>query len=283
MIKTILNLMELVLFKHSIFSFPFIFIAMIVSSNGFLDIKLIIFAIIATITARNFGMGMNRLLDKETDQLNERTKNRPSVDGRLSNNIIILFIFINSLIFISISYYINLLAFYLSIPILIILGSYPLFKRFSIFAHIVLGISLGLAPIAGVVAVSAEIPLWSIFLSLGVIFWVAGFDLLYSLQDIDFDKQHNLYSIPSKYGKSKTLVISRIFHVFTIFFWYLFVKTASLEVFAYFSIVISMIMFFYQHKIVAQNLNRINKAFFTINGLIGIIFLILVILDFIFR
>ena len=271
--------MELVLFKHSIFSFPFIFIAMIVASNGDLDLKLIIFAIVATITARNFAMGMNRLLDKKIDSLNPRTKNRPSVDGRLSKNSILFFIIINAIIFISISFYINNLAFYLSFPILIIIGSYPLFKRFSIFAHIVLGISLGFAPIAGVIAVNSEITLWSLFLSLGVIFWVAGFDLLYSLQDISFDKKHNLYSIPSKYGVKKTLIISKIFHSLTVIFWLLFVIIASLGIFSYLAIFISLIMFIYQHLLVNTNLENINKAFFTINGFIGIIFLIFTILD----
>ena len=111
----------------------------------------------------------------------------------------------------------------LSLPILIIIGSYSYFKRFSYLAHIILGISLGLAPIAGVVAVSETIPFWSILLSIGVMFWVAGFDLLYSLQDIDVDKKLSLHSIPSKFGAKKTMLFSKVFHFLTVAFWLLFV------------------------------------------------------------
>jgi len=114
-----------------------------------------------------------------------------------------------------VAYLINRLALQLSIPILIVLAAYTLFKRFSAAAHLILGISLGLAPIAGVVAVLGEVTAWSLYLAAGVMFWVAGFDLLYSLQDMEFDKQHGLHSIPSKFGAVKTMWIARIFHLLT--------------------------------------------------------------------
>jgi len=162
---------------------------------------------------------------------------------------------------------------------LAILAGYSLFKRFSSFAHIILGISLGLAPIAGVVAVNATITLWSILLSLGVVFWVAGFDLLYSLQDIEFDKEEGLHSVPSIYGSKCTLLISKIFHSLTVLFWLLFALTYGGGFFAYAGIVVSAVMLYMEHKIVNKDFNKIDKAFFTMNGYLGIIFFIFILLD----
>ncbi len=277
--KLLLDLNELVMFKHSIFSLPFIFIAMIVSANGFFGWKLFILGILAAISARNFAMGFNRYVDIDIDKDNPRTKNRPSVDGRLSKKQILLFTILNALIFIIVAYFINYLAFWLSFPILLILGAYSLFKRFSSTAHLILGLSLALAPIAGVVAVEAKITMWSILLSLGVMFWVAGFDLLYSLQDIEYDKQKALYSIPSIYGVKATLFISKLFHFLTILFWLLFVIEANLSLFAYLAIIISAFILYNEHKIVSKDFTKIDKAFFTLNGYLGIIFLFFIILD----
>jgi len=273
------NLSELVMFQHSIFSLPFIFIAMVVASHGWFGWKLLFLGILASISARNFAMGVNRYLDRDIDLLNPRTKNRPSVDGRVSENTMLGFIIINALIFILVAFFINALAAKLSIPILFILAIYTFFKRFSSLAHLILGISLGLAPIAGVVAVSGEITLWSLYLAIGVMFWVAGFDLLYSLQDIEFDKAHHLHSIPSKFGAKKTMLIAKVFHILTIVFWMLFVSTAELTFFAQLAILLSAIMLAYEHYLVNQDFTKIDKAFFTINGYLGILFLILIILE----
>jgi len=270
---------ELVMFKHSIFSLPFIFIAMVVASNGWFGFELLIMGILAALSARNFAMGFNRYLDRDIDALNPRTLNRPSVDGRLSPNQIYIFTILNALIFIAVAFFVNDLAFYLSIPILIVIGSYSYFKRFSALAHIILGISLGLAPIAGVVAVSETITLWSIYLSIGVMFWVAGFDLLYSLQDIEVDKELGLHSIPSKFGASKTMLFSKMMHILTIVFWSFFVVEAELGVFAFLAILISIVMLSYEHHLVNKDFTKIDKAFFTVNGYLGIVFFIFIILD----
>ena len=193
-----------------------------------------------------------------------------------------IFTIINALIFIIVAYFVNPLAFYLSIPILIIIASYSYFKRFSYLAHIILGVSLGLAPIAGVVAVSETITLWSLYLAIGVMFWVAGFDLLYSLQDIEVDKKLGLHSIPSKFGSTKTMLFSKILHILTIIFWALFIINANLSLFAYIAVILSAAMLTYEHIIVSRDFTKIDKAFFTINGYLGIVFLILIIIDSIF-
>jgi len=270
---------ELVMFKHSIFSLPFIFIAMITAANGWFGFPLLFLGIGAALTARNFAMGFNRYLDRDIDALNPRTASRPSVDGRISNNQMLIFTVLNALGFIVVAFLVNDLAFYLSVPILIVVGSYSYFKRFSYLAHIILGISLGLAPIAGVVAVSQEITLWSVMLSIGVMFWVAGFDLLYSLQDIEVDKELGLHSIPSKFGVAKTMMISKVFHAFTVVFWLAFVIVSESGMFAYLAVLVGAVMLTYEHIIVNRDFTKIDKAFFTINGYLGIIFFILIVVD----
>ena len=273
---------ELVMFKHSIFSLPFIFIAMVVAANGWFGFKLLILGILAALSARNFAMGFNRFMDRDIDALNPRTVNRPNVDGRISATQMFLFTMANALGFIAVAYFVNDLAFYLSIPILIIIGSYSYFKRFSYLAHVILGISLGLAPIAGVVTVSEGISFWSVLLSIGVMFWVAGFDLLYSLQDIEVDKKLGLHSIPSKFGVEKTMKISKIFHALTVLFWLLFVIISESSYFAYLAVIISALMLSYEHYLVNKDFRKIDKAFFTVNGYLGIIFFVLIVLDNIF-
>lgn len=267
------------MFKHSIFSLPFIFIGMLVAQDGWFGWKLLLLGVLATLTARNFAMGVNRYLDRDVDILNPRTKNRPSVDGRVSNAQMVGFIIINAIGFVAVSYFVNTLALQLSVPILLILGAYTLFKRFSALAHLILGISLGLAPIAGVVAVSGEITLWSLYLAFGVMFWVAGFDLLYSLQDIEFDKKHNLHSIPSRLGAKKTMHIAKLFHILAILFWSLFVYNTYLGVFAEIAVGLSALMLTYEHYLVNKDFNQIDRAFFTVNGYLGFIFLIFIILE----
>jgi len=282
LIKLLKNFNELVMFKHSIFSLPFIFIAMVVAANGWFGFKLLLLGTLAALTARNFAMGFNRYLDRDIDALNPRTINRPSVDGRISAQSMFIFTLLNALGFILVAYFVNSLALYLSIPILIVIGSYSYFKRFSYFAHLILGVSLALAPIAGVVAVSQTITLWSILLSIGVMFWVAGFDLLYSLQDIEVDKKLGLHSIPSKFGVEKTMFISKIFHLLTIIFWSLFVINANLHLFGYIAVVVSAIMLTYEHILVNRDFTKIDRAFFTVNGYLGIIFFILIIFNYLF-
>ncbi len=277
--KRLQDFNELVMFQHTVFSLPFIFIAMIVASDGWFGSTLFFLGALAAISARNAAMGFNRYVDRVYDKENPRTAGRPSVDGRLSGTSIALFTAINGLLFMSVAYFINDLAFYLSGPVLIVLLSYSYFKRFSSMAHIVLGISLGLAPMAGAIAVLDAVPLWSILLSIGVVFWVAGFDLLYSLQDMEFDKTNGLHSIPSKFGSSTTLKISLLFHLLTLAFWYGFVEAAGLGIFAYGAVVFSALMLGYEHYLVRKDFTKIDRAFFTVNGYLGFVFIGLIILD----
>ena len=280
MIQTLKNFNELVMFKHTVFSIPFIMIAMVVAAQGWFGFTLLILGLFAAVTARNFAMGFNRYIDRQFDKDNPRTASRPSVDGRISPFAMVLFILVNAVLFIAVSFLINDLAFKLSIPFLIILGAYSYFKRFSALAHLFLGVALALAPIAGAIAILGTTPIWVYYLALGVMFWVAGFDLLYALQDMEFDKKRGLHSIPAKYGLEGTLRISRTFHFLTAVFWTLFALSADVGILTYIAVGVSSAVLFWEQYIVTQGLDKINRAFFTANGYLGIVFLIMVILDF---
>jgi 4-hydroxybenzoate polyprenyltransferase len=278
----LLKMAKLVKFEHTIFSMPFIFVAMLVGANGWIGIKLFILVVLEAIFARNFAMGVNRYLDRDIDAKNERTKDRPSVNGEVNEKEMLLFIIANGVAFIFFGYFINDLVFYSTPFILAVLGGYSYFKRFSEYAHIVLGVSLGLAPIGGAMAVTNSVPEWSVFLAFGVIFWVAGFDILYSLQDMEFDKKEGLFSIPAKYGLEASLAFSSLLHILTIVFWYLFIYYSHLGFFAYLALFISAGFLWYEQKLVRDNLDNIPKAFFDLNGYLGVIFFVLILIDKVF-
>lgn len=284
MLKKIKDLSELVAFEHTIFSAPFMLIALFCASvkknhSLWFGASLLLLCALALIFARNFAMGFNRYLDRDIDAKNTRTQSRPSVDGRISASAMLIFILINAFCFVIVSYFINSLALWLSLPFLFILGFYSHMKRFSYLAHLVLGVSLGLAPIAGCIAVLGSVPLWCIFLSLGVLFWVAGFDLLYSLQDIEFDKKEGLHSIPSVFGVEKTLWISRAFHLLTLVFWGAFLYSYGCGMLGYVGLGFCSLILLYEQYLVSKDFAHIPKAFFVSNGYLGFVFLIMMVLD----
>ena len=278
------NFSELVAFEHTIFSASFILMAMCVASvetnmSLWVGWETFVLCIVALIGARNFAMGFNRFCDRDINARNERTKSRPSVDGRLSARKILVFCIVNALVFVLSSALINSLALALSVPFLAVLGGYSLMKRFSSLAHLVLGISLGLAPIAGAIAVQGSVPMWSVLLAFGVVFWVAGFDVLYSLQDIQVDRQEGLFSIPSRFGIRHSLLISRGFHICAVVLWCGFVYVAGLGAVAWLGVGLSMGMLIYEQYLVHKNFANIPKAFFVTNGYLGFVFLACIVCD----
>lgn len=293
MIKKIKHFSELVMFEHTIFSAAFSLMALIVAGfilwqqgvrvNWSRIFEVLGFSLLALVCARNFAMGFNRLCDYRIDAQNPRTLNRPSVDGRISILSMVAFCVCNAAIFVFASYFINTLAFELSLPFLLILGAYSLCKRFSFLAHFVLGICLALAPISGGIAVLGRVELWSIFLAIGVMFWVSGFDLLYSLQDMEFDRKMGLFSVPARFGERITLWVSRFSHLFAVVFWALFLYKIQSGFFGILGLLISCAMLCYEQYLVAKDFRNIPKAFFVTNGYLGFIFLIFILLDVIVR
>lgn len=284
MLQMLKNFNELVVFKHSIFALPFILVAIFVANKlqnnelwfGF---KILFLAIICAVSARNFAMAFNRYKDADIDKINPRCANRPSVDGRISTTSNLKFIAINGAIFVLATFFINSLAFKLSLPILAILAFYSYVKRFSVNCHLVLGFCDGISAIAGAVMILNDIPLWSVLLCFGVTFWVAGFDVLYSLQDIDFDKKNSLFSIPSIFGEQTSFYIASLFHAIAVLFWFLFVFSANLGFLAFLGVFVSGVILYFEHKIVKQDFNKIDRAFFTLNGYLSFVFFIFIIFD----
>ncbi|EAK0466506.1 4-hydroxybenzoate polyprenyltransferase [Campylobacter upsaliensis] len=282
------DILELVVFKHSIFALPFLLSAMIVASklkndSVWFGFSALILGIICAVSARNFAMATNRLMDEDIDKDNPRCKDRPNISGRIGKMSVWGFILVNALVFIVCSYFINPFAFYLSFPVLFLLAFYSAFKRFSSLAHLVLGFCLGLAPVAGSIIVLGEIHLFSVILCLGVTFWTAGFDLLYSLQDMEYDKKVGLHSVPAKFGASATLFISAFCHFLATLFWLLFVWVAPLGGLAFFGVLICGAILMAEHLIVRKNFAHIDRAFFTLNGYLSVVFFIFVLVDLLWR
>lgn len=287
-LRKIKDILELIVFKHSIFALPFLFTSMLVAfkianEEHFAHTpslaKALILGIIAAVSARNYAMATNRLMDEDIDKDNPRCANRPNISGRIGKKAVLCFIIANAFIFIITCFFINALAFKLCFGVLFVLALYSAFKRFSSLAHLVLGFCLGLAPIAASVLVLNQIHLYSVILCFGVMFWTAGFDLLYALQDMEYDKKAKLHSIPAKFGKKTTFFLSALFHLLAVLFWLLFAFTSKLGIVAYVGICISGVILFFEHKIVRKNFAQINKAFFTLNGYLSIIFFIFIWID----
>ncbi len=230
------------------------------------------------VTARSTAMAFNRYLDRHFDKLNPRTAIREIPAGIIRAEKALLFIFINAALFIVATYFINPICFYLSPVALFVVLFYSYTKRFTYLCHLVLGLGLSLAPIGAYLAVTGSFALLPLLFSFAVIFWVSGFDIIYALQDIDFDQSQSLYSIPSYWGLKKALTIARVLHVFS----------ASFVIAAYFigdfhyvyllGLLVFVGMLIYQHSIVKPNdLSKVNIAFMTANGIASIVFSVFVI------
>lgn len=244
------------------------------------SIILLTLVILCMIFARSAAMAFNRYLDRSFDAKNPRTAIREIPAGILKANSVLLFTIVNCILFVVCTFFINRLCFYLSpIALLIVLG-YSYTKRFTPLCHLVLGLGLSLAPIGAYLAVTGRFSLLPILFSLAVIFWVSGFDIIYALQDEEFDKSQKLYSIPSWLGKGKALRVSELLHVLSA------VCVIIAGIYGHFGwlywigIAVFAGMLVYQHSIVKPNdLRKVNLAFMTANGTASVVFAIFVIAD----
>lgn len=280
--------LSLVKFSHTIFALPFAllgyFLGTQVKAEGY-DLSLLLKVMLCMVFARSAAMAFNRYIDRDIDAKNPRTAVREIPAGIIKEKSALIFIIINIIGFITTTWFINALCFWLSpIALLVVLG-YSLTKRFTALCHLVLGIGLSLAPIGAFLAVTGYFHPLPIFYSFAIIFWVAGFDIIYALQDEDFDRKEKLSSIPVRLGKKRALNLSLVFHGFTV----LFMGFAALQLPALFpnsgflhwlGLAIFTGLLIYQHSLVTpRDLSKINLAFFTTNGFASIIFCTLIILD----
>lgn len=272
---------ELLKLEHTIFALPFGLASLIILYKIFPSWEKILYILASLVSARTLGMALNRLIDKPFDEKNPRTSIWPHAQGLIKDWEIKLIILLSILLFIFFSYKINFLAFLLSPIVIFFLFIYPLTKRFTYFPHFFLGIVYFLIPIAIDVALNEAVSLMAIFLGIAMACWVSGFDILYSLQDLEFDKKVGLKSIPVKFGIKNALRIARFLHLITflslLLIGYLYSKTTWI----YFTGLILIASFLaYEHSLLKENdLSKINKAFFTINGFISIIFLLVILIN----
>ena len=299
------NYLSLIKFSHTIFAMPFAFIGFIIGISSLLSIPYVkihkdliqttwqktnvylinnyyffILIVLCMIFARSAAMAFNRYLDRNIDAKNPRTAIREIPKGIITPKNALAFTIVNCIFFIACCFFINKLCFYLSPVALAVVLGYSYTKRFTPLCHLILGLGLSLAPIGAYLAVTGQFALLPILFSIAVIFWVSGFDIIYALQDEEFDKSQQLYSIPAWVGKAKALSVSEFLHLLsaaTIVFagyygnfgWLYWIGTA-----------IFVLMLGYQHSIVKPNdLRRVNLAFMTANGIASVVFAIFVIAD----
>lgn len=271
---TIYNYLSLIKFSHTIFALPFAIIGYFTAiySRGYnFDLTILMLVILCMIFARNAAMGFNRYIDRKYDALNPRTASREIPGKIISPKNALIFVIINSIAFIAASWFINMLCFVLSpVALLVILG-YSYTKRFTWLCHVVLGIGLSLAPIGAYIAVTASFDLTIILYALTVLFWVAGFDILYAINDSEFDKRYNLYSIPSVFGKKKSNAISIIFHIISAFFLILIALIENFGLIAWIATIAFISLLITQHIITFVKKNFMNSTFVLTNGLASIL------------
>ncbi len=279
----LINYSKLVKFEHTIFALPFaltgFFFALNEDQSG-LSIRLLILVLLCMVFARNAAMGFNRYLDREFDKLNPRTASREIPAGILEPKSVLLFVLLNALLFVVATAFINWLCFVLSPVALFVILFYSYTKRFTPLCHFVLSLGLAIAPMGAYLAVAGKFDWLPLMLSFVVFFWVSGFDIIYALQDEEFDNDNRLKSIPSLIGKQKALNIAKIIHLFAAFF----VVAVALLTPANWLHIAGAILFIallvYQHTLVSHNnLRRVDFVFFTTNGIASVIYGLFVIVS----
>ncbi len=293
--------LSLVKFSHTIFALPFAMIGFVLAikqgnisqqedarigwgiqftETWQLILAKLLLVLVCMVTARSAAMAFNRYLDRSFDAKNPRTAIREIPQGIISPNSAIRFVILNCLIFIAATYTINPICFFLSPVALFVILFYSYTKRFTALCHLVLGLGLSLAPIGAYIAVTGHFAVLPILLSFTVLFWVSGFDIIYAMQDIDFDQSNKLHSIPSVLGAVNALRVSELLHLLSA------VTVVSAGIYGGFhfiywiGILVFIGMLVYQHRLVKPNdLSKVNIAFMTANGIASVVFGILVIAD----
>ncbi len=270
----------LVRFSHTLFALPFALASMLLAAQGFPSWKIFALILLAMVTARNSAMAFNRFVDQKLDAENPRTQARHLPQKILNPKEVLLFIAINSLLFIGICFFINRLAFVLSPVALAIIFIYSLTKRWTAACHFVLGLSLAISPVGAWIAVRGTLDWVPVLLGLALLFWVSGFDMIYSTLDEAFDKKRGLFSFPARYGVKTTLNIALVLHLTMVLILY------SLEFLiqpgpVYFIGVMAIgAMVLLEHlQAREKDSENINKAFFQANAIISLIFLATIVID----
>jgi 4-hydroxybenzoate polyprenyltransferase len=270
--------LDMIKFEHSVFALPFALTGALLAirDEGFLTPQLgwkFLWIVVAMVAARSSAMAFNRLLDAEIDAKNPRTKMRHIPAGLLSKSFGWAFVAVSVLVFCAASWALNTLCLQLAPLALAIVFLYSFTKRFTSFSHIVLGFSLGIAPAAAWIAIRGSLDVRILWLTAAVTFWTAGFDVIYSCQDYEFDRGAGLFSLPSRIGIAGALWVARMFHIAMVVCLVCLVATFALGWVSLVGVAAVAALLFWEHSLVsARDLSRVNAAFFTVNGYVSVLF-----------
>jgi 4-hydroxybenzoate polyprenyltransferase len=281
------NYLSLVVFAHTVFAMPFaltgFFLATEYSGYSFRWITLLL-VLLCMVFARNAAMGFNRWADRHIDSRNPRTTSREIPAGIISGNAALAFSLFNGILFVVTSGFLNRLCLFLSPVALAVILGYSYAKRFTMLCHLILGLGLSLAPIGAYIAVAGQFHWLPLLFSGVVLTWVGGFDIIYALQDEQFDKSNNLHSIPSRVGITRALAWSVFFHSITFLLLTIIGLTAGFGYFFWIGAALFILLLIYQHRIVKpDNLRRVNRAFGTTNGIASVIFALFMMAELLLR
>jgi 4-hydroxybenzoate polyprenyltransferase len=272
--RSIGTTLEMIKWEHSVLTLPFGLTGAVLAARGLPTLRTSLWIIVALVAARSAAMAFNRLADATIDAGNPRTKIRALPAGQLSKSFVAWFVAITSAILIFAAHELNPLAFYLSPVALGIVFLYSYSKRFTRWSHVMLGLAMGIAPAAAWVAVRGSLDPRILILTGAVLFWGAGFDVLYACQDYDFDCSTDVYSVPKAFGIPGALLIARAFHLVAVLLLAWMVVVFGLGKLAAAGVVFVALLLIYEHSLVKHDdLSRINAAFFTMNGLVSMAFL----------
>lgn len=272
--------LEMIKVEHTIFALPFAYLGAFLASRGIPTASDLIWITLAMVGARTAAMSLNRLIDRHIDARNPRTSARAIPSGLLGVGEVYIYTLISFLILGVSAYQLNLLAFKLMPIAMVFLVLYPYTKRFTWACHLVLGIALGLGPLGAWIGVTGQWALTPVLLGLGVMLWVAGFDIVYACQDAEFDRREGLHSIPSVFGLTRGLEISTVFHVIAPLLFIIVGVLEGLHWLYFVGIVISIYLLFRQHRIVsARDLSKVGVAFFNLNGYLSVVLFLFSIVD----
>jgi 4-hydroxybenzoate polyprenyltransferase len=269
--QPLIEILEMIKIGHSVLALPFAFMGVLLAARGWPDGRTIFFILVAMVGARSAAMAFNRLVDADLDAANPRTADRALPAGRLSRRATLLFTVASAALFIGAAAQLNRICFLLSPLVLVVILGYSLTKRFTSASHLVLGLSLGLAPLGGWLAVRGDVGLAVVILAGAVLFWVAGFDILYALQDEDFDRQAGLFSLPARVGSVRSRRLSALCHLIAVFGFGLTGWLAGLGFIYGVAVILAALIMLLQHlRLRAREPRQLPPAFFTLNGLVGL-------------
>ncbi len=272
---------DLVKFEHTIFALPFAMSAVLLASaSQWPSFQVVLWVILAMVGGRTYAMGLNRIIDHEIDGRNPRTQNRTLPAGRMKRAEAWMLTLLSLALMVLATAQLPVLCLYLLPLAIAILSVYSYIKRFSNLCHFVLGLALASSAIGGWIAVTGTMTLPAILFGLAVLFWVAGFDMIYACQDTDFDRKAGLYSVPASFGVAHALTFSRACHVLTVICLSLVGWWLGLGIFYWVAVALTAGMLLYEQSLVSEtDLSRVNEAFFNVNGIISVGVFLLILLD----